>query len=84
MLQQITTKLSAFVVKFCCNKIKGFEMPFRPAVKSRKGVKSKYSGIYEYYKSSDPDRATKAFYIAIRDSDGKVRKVKTDSNSNPT
>jgi integrase len=54
-------------------------MPFRPAVKSRKGVKSKYSGIYEYYKSSDPDRVTKAFYIAIRDSDGKVRKVKTDA-----
>lgn len=54
-------------------------MPFRPAVKPRKGVRSKYSGIYEYYKASDPDKATKAFYIAIRDTDDKVRKVKTNA-----
>lgn len=54
-------------------------MPFRPAVKPRKGVRSKYSGIYEYYKTKDPDKTTQAFYIAIRDTDDKVRKVKTDA-----
>lgn len=57
-------------------------MPFRPAVKPRKGVRSsKYSGIYEYYKASDSDKAVRAFYIAIRDTDDKVRKVKTEAKN---
>lgn len=57
-------------------------MPFRPTVKLRNGVRnSKYSDIYEYYKASDSDKAVRAFYIAIRDTDDKVRKVKTDAKN---
>ena len=52
-------------------------MPFRPAVKYRKGTRSKYAGIYEYYKKNDPDKAVQSLYIAFRDSDNKIRKVKS-------
>jgi integrase len=54
-------------------------MAFRQAVKPRKGVKSKYAGIYEYFSDKDADKATLSYYVAIRDSDGKVYKLKTDA-----
>jgi len=37
----------------------------------------KFRGIYEYYKASDHDKATTAYYINVRDADGTARKVKT-------
>lgn len=56
-------------------------MAFRTAVKKRSGSKSKYSGIYEYYKASDPDKKTIAYYVAVRNSNGTVRKIKTDAKN---
>jgi len=56
-------------------------MPLRPAYIKRKGVKSKYSGIYEYYKTSDHDKTTTAYYVAVRGIDDKVRKIKTEAKT---
>ena len=39
----------------------------------------KYKGIYEYYQLSDSDKATTAYYISVRDSDGTPKKIKTDA-----
>ena len=45
----------------------------------RKMKQKKYKGIYEYYQLSDPDKATTAYYISVRDNDGTPKKIKTDS-----
>ncbi len=41
----------------------------------------KYKGIYEYYRASDTDKATTAYYISVRDGDGVPKKIKTDALS---
>jgi len=56
-------------------------MPLRPAYIKRKGVKSTYAGIYEYYKTSDHDKTVTAYYVAVRGIDDKVRKIKTDAKT---
>lgn len=47
------------------------------AFRSIKG--KKYSGISEYYNSNDTDKATKAFYINVRDSENQPKKIKTNA-----
>jgi integrase len=42
----------------------------------RKIKAKKYSGIYEYYKDSDFDKTTIAYYIAYRDLDNKIKKIR--------
>ena len=83
-----------FVVKFCCKKIltvrdykeykilqhyicckKGFSMGLRKI-----GTK-KYSGIFEYYKDSDKDKKTIAYYISYRDLDNKIKKHRCEATS---
>ena len=49
----------------------------------RKMKQKKYSGIYEYYRSSDPDKATTAYYINYRNADNKPIKEKADGASTP-
>ena len=39
----------------------------------------KYSGISEYYRDSDIDTKTVAYYIDYRDIDGKRKKTKTEA-----
>lgn len=41
----------------------------------------KYSGISEYYNPNDQDKATKSFYITVRDIDNKPKKIKTDAKN---
>jgi integrase len=50
-------------------------MPLRPM------KQKKYKGIYEYYKTSDVDKATTAFYISVRDDEGKPKKIKTEAST---
>ncbi len=45
----------------------------------RKMKQKKYKGIYEYYRASDPDKTTSAYYISVRDSSGAPKKIKTDA-----
>jgi len=47
----------------------------------RKIRAKKYNGIYEYYKDSDNDKKTIAYYIAYRDLDNKVKKYRCDATS---
>lgn len=47
----------------------------------RKMKQKKFKGIYEYYKSSDPDKATTAYYISVRNADGMPAKIKTDATT---
>ncbi len=42
----------------------------------RKIKAKKYSGIFEYYKDSDHDKKTIAYYISYRDIDNKIKKHK--------
>lgn len=41
----------------------------------------KYSGISEYYNPNDHDKATKSFYITVRDIENKPKKIKTDAKN---
>ncbi len=41
----------------------------------------KFKGIYEYYRGSDPDKATTAYYISVRDENNKPRKIKVDATT---
>ncbi len=50
-------------------------MPLRPA------KLKKHKGVYEYYKTSDNDKATTAYYISVRDEDGKPKKIKTSATT---
>jgi integrase len=50
-------------------------MPLRTIKQKR------YKGIYEYYKTSDMDKATVAYYINIRDDEGKPKKIKTSAST---
>lgn len=50
-------------------------MPLRPA------KLKKHKGIYEYFKTSDLDKATVAYYISVRDDEGKPKKIKTEATS---
>lgn len=45
----------------------------------RKLRAKKYSGVYEYFKDSDIDKRTIAYYIAYRDIDNKIKKVKCNA-----
>lgn len=45
----------------------------------RKVRGKKYNSIYEYYKNSDPDKKTVAYYIMYRDIDNTPKKVKCDA-----
>ncbi len=47
----------------------------------RKMKQKKFRGIYEYYKASDHDKATTAYYINARGADGKSRKIKVDAST---
>ncbi len=47
----------------------------------RKMKQKKFKGIYEYYKASDIDKATTAYYISVRDAEGKPKKVKTTATT---
>ncbi len=47
----------------------------------RKLRAKKYTGIYEYFKDSDIDKRTIAYYIAYRDIDNKIKKVKCTANT---
>ncbi len=48
----------------------------------RKAKGKKYQGIYEYYRSSDSDKATVAYYITYRDETGKsTGQKKIDANT---
>ncbi len=45
----------------------------------RKMKQKKFRGIYEYYKASDHDKTTTAYYMSVRGADGAARKVKTNA-----
>jgi integrase len=47
----------------------------------RKLKAKKYSGIFEYFKDSDKDKKTIAYYISYRDIDNKVKKLKCDATT---
>ena len=47
----------------------------------RKIKAKKYSGIYEYFKDSDHDKRTIAYYISYRDIDNKIKKIRCDATS---
>lgn len=47
----------------------------------RKLKAKKFSGIFEYFKESDKDRKTIAYYISYRDIDNKVKKIKCDAKT---
>jgi len=47
----------------------------------RKIRAKKYSGIFEYFRDSDVDKRTTAYYISYRDLDNKVKKVKCSANT---
>ena len=44
----------------------------------RKVSGKKYNSIYEYYKDSDHDKKTIAYYIMYRDLENKPKKIKCD------
>ena len=41
----------------------------------------KFTGIYEYYRSTDPDKATTAYYISVRDQNTQPKKIKTEATT---
>ncbi len=47
----------------------------------RKMKQKKFKGIYEYYKTSDHDKATIAYYISVRDANGMPKKIKCDATT---
>ena len=47
----------------------------------RKIGTKKYTGIFEYFKDSDKDKKTIAYYISYRDIDNKVKKVRCEATS---
>ena len=47
----------------------------------RKIRAKKYSGIFEYFRDSDIDKRTTAYYISYRDLDNKIKKVKCNANT---
>jgi len=47
----------------------------------RKMKQKKFSGIYEYYRASDPDKVTVAYYINVREPGGLPKKIKTDAKT---
>ena len=47
----------------------------------RKIRAKKYSGIFEYFKDSDKDKRTIAYYISFRDLDNKVKKIKCNATT---
>ncbi len=50
-------------------------MPFR------KMKQKKFKGVYEYYRGSDHDKVTTAYYISVRDNNNKPRKIKTSATT---
>ena len=55
--------------------MKGVRMPLR------KMKQKKFAGIYEYYRSRDPDKAVVAYYINVREPGGKPKKIKTEAKT---
>ena len=47
----------------------------------RKIKAKKYNGIYEYFRNSDHDKQTISYYIAYRDIDNKIKKVKCEAKN---
>ncbi len=47
----------------------------------RKLKAKKYNGIYEYFRNSDHDKQTVSYYIAYRDIDNKIKKVKCEAKN---
>ena len=47
----------------------------------RKMKLKKFRGIYEYYRASDPDKATIAYYISVRNDEGMPAKIKTEATT---
>ena len=47
----------------------------------RKIRAKKYSGIFEYFRDSDIDKRTTAYYISYRDLDNKIKKIKCSANT---
>ena len=47
----------------------------------RKVSGKKYNSIYEYYKDSDHDKKTIAYYIMYRDLENKTKKIKCDATN---
>ncbi len=47
----------------------------------RRMKQKKFKGIYEYFKASDHDKATTAYYMNARGADGISRKIKTDATT---
>lgn len=45
----------------------------------RKMKQKKFKGIYEYYKASDTDKRTLAYYISVRDTNGNPKKIKINA-----
>lgn len=39
----------------------------------------KFSGVYEYYRATDHDKATVCYYINVRDEEGNPKKIKTNA-----
>lgn len=59
----------------------GFRTIAKRSKKTGKITNKKYSGIEEYYRDSDVDKSTVAFYITYREADGTRKKVKTDAKN---
>ena len=57
----------------------GFRTVAKTSKKTKKTTNKKYAGIEEYYRNSDSDKKTVAFYITYRESDGTRKKIKTDA-----
>ena len=47
----------------------------------RKMKQKKFAGVYEYYRASDPDKTTVAYYINVREPGGSPKKIKTDAKT---
>ncbi len=48
----------------------------------RKMKQKKFNGVYEYYRKSDPDKATVAYYISVREYPGaEAKKIKTNAST---
>lgn len=73
-LLQTYSLLNRFVVIFVVTN-EGKLMPLR------KMKQKKYAGIYEYYRTSDPDKTAVAYYVNVRDTSGSPKKIKTEAKT---
>ncbi|MFK5936817.1 MAG: site-specific integrase [Sulfurimonas sp.] len=59
----------------------GFRTIAKRNRKTGKITNKKYTGVEEYYRDSDVDKKTVAFYITYREADATRKKVKTDATN---